>query len=210
MPIFDSTLLTIRVDGECINMWTHSRKHPRSWAHLIYKIDLEYMLWKDKTSLLDTNSGSLLEIQKKDENTLRFSFTWLHTYRGDCFTGWHDTVEVSLPAIKELLSAGDGSHHFMHIERREPVSFDFTHSQHVIATIIDNKRRKRAFCKGMRDSLAYLSGTFRMYGDTIKHSFYFVAERGGQKDYNGGYILSTMRKHTPIGTVEVPVYQRHT
>lgn len=213
MSLFNSTLLRIEVDGEAIRLRTYSRRHSSQGYHLLYRIDLETFLDGEEKSLLDRDSGSFLYCWKTDNDMLHLEFSWTNsTCRDDnSFTGWHDHVEVSLSSIYDLLSAGDCTRRFLHIRRREPARFDFSQSRHVVASITDNKRHKRAFSKGMRDNHAHHTGLFRMYADFVKHNFYFEArEAGRERTYNGGLILHTERRATPVGKQDALVYRRHT
>lgn len=213
MPLYDSTLLRIEMEGEAIRLWTYSRRHRSYGYHFLYRIDLETFLDGDTATLITSDNGSYLRCWKTNNDMLYIKLSWMNsTGRDDgSFTGWYDHIEVPLRAIYEMLSAVDCIRRFLHIHRRKPALFDFTNSQHVIASIIDNKRRKRAFSKGMRDYHAHHSGLFRMYSDYVKHSFYFETfEDGQERAYNGGFVLHVDRKNTPAGTREALVYRRHT
>lgn len=213
MPLYYSTLLRMEMDDEVIRLRTYSRRHHSCAYHLLYRIDLEALLDGEEKSLLDKDNGSFLYCWKTNTGMLHLKLSWINsTCRDDdSFTGWHDHVEVPLSDIYDLLSAGNCTRRFLHIKRREPALFDFSKSQHVIASIIEDKRRKRAFSKGMRDNHAYHSGLFRMYADFVRHSFYFeVCESGQERTYNGGFILHADRKDTPVGKLDALVYRRHT
>lgn len=213
MRLFNSTLLRVQMDGEAIRLRTYSHRHRSCAYHLLYRIDLETFLDNEEKSLLDMDNGSYLHCWKTDTGMLHLKLSWINsTCRDDdSFTGWHDHVEVPLSSMYDLLSAGDCTRRFLYIKRREPALFDFSRSQHLIASIIENKRRKRAFSKGMRDNHAHHSGLFRMHPDFVKHSFYFeVFEAGRERAYNGGFILHTERRDTPVGRLDALVYRRHT
>lgn len=213
MPLFNSTLLRIEIDGEAIRIQTHSRRHRARGYHLLYRIDLETFLNGTDETLLDRDSGSFLYCWKADAGVLHLRLSWVNsTCRDDdSFTGWHDYAEIPLSFVFDLLSAGNCTRRFLFINRRASALFDFTNSQHVIAAIIEDKRRKRAFSKGMRDSHAHHTGLFRMYPDFVKHSFYFEACKAGKgRTYSGGLILHAGQRDTPIGKQDAFEYRRHT
>lgn len=211
MPIYNSTLLRIHLDDECIRMRTHSRRHPHSSLHILYRKDLELLLTGQTETLIDHDLSSFLRCRIVGGN-LHFGFFWMNsTCRDDgSFTGWSDFLDVPVSAIREMLDSGDCQRSFLHIDRKEHATFDFSRSQHLIASIIEDKLRKRAFSKAMRNGHAYYEDFHRMYTDFIKHSFYFVVERSGKRRYDGGLILSTERRKTPVGIREALVYNRHT
>ena len=211
MPMFESTLLTISFDDKFFRMRTRSRRHPRSSNHVMLREELETLLSEEMGHLIDVDMGNYLECHLTRDGIMRLKFSWLGTPTyNDEFHGWHDRINLPADTLRELLQSGESTRTMLYIDRRETASFDFEHSQHIIAKIIEDKRIKRAFTKGMRDFQVHHRGLYRMYSDYVKHSFFFDCVENGRSCYNGGFILHQHKKDTPVGSLEIPVYSRHT
>ena len=209
MPMYDSTLLHVSVEKDSLWMNTLSRKHRRTQFHIVHKVDLEHMLAGHTKNIIERDISSFLECYITDTGNVRFKFTWLGSekLRGG-FEGFSDNVEVPKSAIEAMLAENNATHSFLHIEKRKPCKVDFTHSQHIVAGIISDKRRKRAFSKSMREFHTYRQGLYKMYSDFVKHSFYFKFE--DRHAHDGGLILGETTKKTPIGEVKAFQYNVHT
>lgn len=203
----DSILVSITPDGDFFALKTFSREAGGHGRFLISS--QKFQAWvngdpQERELFLDTDCGSFLSIRHCGAY-LRCQATWLTACDSNICHGIIQNFDISMQAITGLLENGTPVRRLYH-ESGNSTQFITTRARRTLLQIQQDKLKKRALCKAMRDLLHWHGDTIRLYNDFADGSFCFDASCG----IFGGLILHTDTVYTSHGNFTRYYYGVHT
>ena len=116
---------------------------------------------------------------------LNVRFTWLNIYADGSVQGVQQSAKIPLYLIRYILRTGE-TVKFLYQEPVAQAKIDSSRAGETIRTILSCPRKRRAFCKAIRDSFQSVDETVNLFND-YGDSFYFTTESGFPS--NGGLVL---------------------
>ena len=184
IPYATAILVTMRLSGEFLMLWTTDRTHGRSQHFLIRADRLRgWLNHPDGTSLIDCDLNNYLAMHRFSPNKVTMRFTWLtlHDSHGDHLHGYQQTVIMPLDKLEKAL-IGFRVKALIDSEVIPQCKLSFSESaQERIALICREPKEKRALCKALREAFHWRDTDEVYLVADWKRDFYFTTD-----DMNGG------------------------
>ena len=186
IPYANAILVTMRLSGEFLMLWTTDKTHGRSQHFMVNAAALHNWLnHPDGRSFIDCDLSNYLAFHRfsPDKVTMRFTWLTLHDSHGDHLHGYQQTVIMPVDKLnKALIGFRVKALIDSDVIRQCPVSFSES-GQAQIAKICANKREKRALCKALRDNFHWRDSEEVYMVADWQRDFYFTTE-----GLNGGLV----------------------
>ena len=184
IPYANAILVSMRLSGDFLMLWTTDRTHGRSQHFLINAQRLRgWLSHPDGTSLIDCDLNNYLAMHRfsPDKVTMRFTWLTLHDSHGDHLHGYQQTVIMPLDKLEKAL-IGFRVKALIDSDVIPQCKLSFSESaQERIAMICREPKEKRALSKALRESFHWRdSGEVYLVADW-RRDFYFTTD-----DMNGG------------------------
>ena len=207
-PVFGQDILVkMQRDDNMIALRTYSRKSGACGRFLILADALQAWLDGDRERpFYDADCGNFLILRLYGGFSMIQLF-WLSEYSNGDLHGIRQNVEI--PENQFLMLMQDGTPICRLCKPQTGnVRFDASPSTRIIRGILNDKRKRRAFSKAMRDNFCWKdSSRVTLYPDGAD-SFYFNAS--GSWPLCGGLILHNDIIRTPQGNLSKLYYGIHT
>ncbi len=172
-------LVTLRLSGEFLMLYTTDKTHGRSQHFLLNVARLyEWLNNPDGSSLIDCDLNNYLAMHRfsADKVTMRFTWLTLHDSHGNRLHGYQQTL---IMPVAELKKAMLGFRVKVLVDPdlipQCPVSFSES-AMELIGKICHDPKEKRALCKALRDNFHWRdSGEVYIVADWGR-DFYFTTE----------------------------------
>ncbi len=186
IPYATAILVTMRLSGEFLMLWTTDRTHGRSQHFLIHANRLRSWLNNpDGTSLIDCDLNNYLAMHRFSEDKVTMRFTWLtlHDSHGNRLHGYQQTLIMPIDELNKAL-IGFRVKALIDSEVIPQCRLSFSESaQELIGKICRDPKEKRALSKSLRNSFMW-RGTDEVYlVADWRRDFYFTTD---DNDMNGG------------------------
>ena len=207
-PVFGQDILVkMQRDDNMIALRTYSRKDGARGRLLIFADALQAWLDGDRERpFYDADCGNFL-ILRLYGGFCKMQLFWLSEYGSGDLHGIRQDVEIPENQFLTLMQDGTPIYRLCK-PQTENVRFDASPSTRVIRSILNDKRKRRAFSKAMRDNFRWKDDSrVTLYPDGAD-SFYFDAS--GSWPLCGGLILHNDIIRTPQGSLPKLYYGIHT
>lgn len=177
-------LVKVETDGDHLSFSTFS---PERGSHGRFPIQVDKIreLAEEKAyNLCDMDCGNHVYIWNH-KGILFFTFDWLSEYGDGTLKGIRQHLELPAEKLISVLVTGKPLHTVYRPDSSQARILS-ERANKVIREILKDKRKKRAFCKAMRDCFQWRGDTVSLYPDS-RYSFYFCTSSGFPS--NGGLIL---------------------
>lgn len=177
-------LVKVETDGNHLSFSTFS---PERGSHGRFPIQVDKIreLAEEKAyNLCDMDCGNHVYIWNH-KGILFFTFDWLSEYGDGTLKGIRQHLELPAEKLISVLVTGKPLHTVYRPDSSQARILS-ERANKVIREILKDKRKKRAFCKAMRDCFQWRGDTVSLYPDS-RYSFYFCTSSGFPS--NGGLIL---------------------
>ena len=179
IPFATAILVTMRLSGEFLMLWTTDKTHSRSQHFLINAARLrDWLDNPDGNSLIDCDLNNYLALHRfsPDKVTMRFTWLTLHDSHGDRLHGYQQTLIMPIDKLnKALIGFRVKALIDSDVIRQCPVSFSES-GQKLIRKICADKKEKRALCKALRDNFNWRDGGEVYMVADWQRDFYFTTE----------------------------------
>ena len=180
----DNVMVKLTHDPPFIAVVTYDRQHGRHGRFLVWRETLEQMLEPSANPRREEDGGNYLTISR-EEDWLKFRFTWLNSYPNANVKGFQQSVVIPIPLVRSMLEQGC-SIRYLYSPLRRSAEINTRPAAKTIHKIMEDKRLRRAFSKAMRDCFSWQGEHITLYPDW-QDSFYFTTKSGFPK--NGGLVL---------------------
>ena len=206
-PNLPNILLKAERRDNLIAIQTYDRAHGRKGRFLILMDALQAWLDGDREhSFCDSDCGNFLILHLYGD-FCKMQLFWLSEYDSGDMHGIRQDVEIPENQFLTLMQDGTPIYRLCKPQTGN-VRFDASPSTRVIRGILDDKRKRRAFSKAMRDNFCWKDDSrVTLYPDGAD-SFYFDAS--GSWSLCGGLILHDGIVRTPQGNLPKLYYSIHT
>ena len=203
MSIMNGTLAILEPSGGFLALSTYNRQHGRIGRFLIDAAAFSEWFTHGIGEFYDRDIGFVFATIRG--NHVQIRLLWHRSSSNGYSTYADQTVAIPVTAIDSAI-AGEPIRR-LYIEDGTPPRLDFTQAAGAIREICSNKRKRRAFCKAVRDSFQWRrSSLVTFYNDFPPGSFFFREKDG----IHGGFILHQSKKQTKAGITPCFVYSVHT
>ena len=181
----NDVLVTLSADKSYMGIKTYDRHHGSRGRFLVNRSVINELSDAPKgTVSYESDCGDFAMITRL-ENGLLFSIAWLN-YSGDGnVQGFRQDVVVPLLKLRLALDFSE-SVKYLYSPAPRRATIDARPAAATIHKIVQNKRKRRAFTKAMRDCFRWPGDTVTLYRDG-GYNFFFTTASGFPK--NGGLIL---------------------
>lgn len=184
----DNVLVKMSTDGGFVAFSTYSRQIGRKGRFLFGVGFLREIMENDVTKY-DKDCSNFVAVYRDGEN-VNFRFFWLSELSNGKIEGVRQTVSVPAAIIYYLIECNElsirASAKHLSTPERGGAKINTKSAVKTIKNIENDKRKKRALSKAMRDCFQYAGETVCLFSDGFD-DFYFVCETGWK--INGGLIL---------------------
>ena len=185
--MMNSLLLKLGFDGDFFSFSTYSRAHGHHGRFLVSPDVLKLAMETDKT-VFDKDCSSFIEMRTLRSggcDHLSVRFTWLNTFADGSVHGIQQSAKIPVHLVQHVLITRQPVKYLYH-EPAAQAKIDASRAGKTIRRIINNKQKRRALCKALRDSFQWVDDTVHLFCD-FGDSFYFTTESGFPG--NGGLVL---------------------
>ncbi len=172
-------LVTMRLSGEFLMLWTIDKTHGRSQHFLLNVARLyDWLNNPDGSSLIDCDLNNYLAMHRFSDDKVTMRFTWLtlHDSHGNRLHGYQQTL---IMPVAELKKAMLGFRVKVLVDPdlipQCPVSFSES-AMELIGKICRDPKEKRALCKALRDNFHWRDGGEVYIVADWGRDFYFTTE----------------------------------
>jgi len=208
----NSIMITISSSSEFFGIRTYSRLHGSHGRFLVKKTRIFDLLAGYNKHFIDEDCGHYLECRYDALNKkLCFRIVWLNYECGNVerVNGFVQSFSVDRKAFEDV--AREGDRYYLKVlwrEKKRPSAIK-TSTGNTLCCILEDKLKKRAFIKALRDKFEGW-GDIKLYRDGTNGSLYFEENYKGLRGINGGLILSNRAVYRKGMTYTIYSYNIHT
>ena len=181
----NDVLVTISADQSFMGIKTYDRQHGTRGRFLVNRSVIDELLDAVKgTVRYESDCGDYAMITRL-ENGLLFSIAWLNYSSDGNVQGFRQDIVVPLLKLRLALDFSE-SVKYLYTPAPRRATIDARPAATTIHRIVQDKRKRRAFTKAMRDCFRWPGDTVTLYRDG-GYNFFFTTASGFPK--NGGLIL---------------------
>ena len=181
----DSVKVELSNDGDYIGIRTYDRKHGARGRFLIARVVIiNAMLEPEQKVTLDMDCGCFAELWHVGYD-LWVRITWLSESSDRQVWGFKQYIKIPQKYLKRILPK-IGRVKLLYQTERPNTKIITTEANATISKMLENRHKRRALIKAMRDCFKWPNEVVTLYND-MGYGFYFVTKSGCPK--NGGLIL---------------------
>lgn len=182
----ENILVKLENYDQYLRIKPYDRKHGGKWGLLVNKDKLSKHINDGfRCEYIERDAFDLITITRYGGN-FQIRIDWISPTAGSNFTGYTQMFDVPEKSIKLILLGWIKSEKILCNTSRRPTRV-INHADRTIQKIRENKYKRRALCKALRDNFNYNGDTVHLYSDG--ESFYFEDYSGDNRMMNGGLIL---------------------
>ena len=188
----DSIKVELTNDGDYIGIRTYDRNHGARGRFIISRaVIINTMFEPEQRVTLDTDCGNFAELWHVGKD-LWIRITWLSESSSRQVWGFKQLIKIPQRYLKQILP-NTGRVKFLYQTGRDSAEIITTRAAATISMILEDKYKRRALSKAMRDCFKWPGEVVTLYSD-IDYSFYFRTKSGCPAD--GGLILHQAERCT--------------
>lgn len=209
----NSILVTISKSGDYFGISTYSREHKKHGRFLVEATKIFSTMSDQNCAFIDTDCGHYLKCKYRPvTKTLHFEITWLNYGAHDNVNGFIQRFVVPSRYFNAAFFDPQ-SRSFKYLHSEKPIRRCVkTATGSTLNCILDDKFKKRAFSKAMRDFFKNGWGDIELYKDGLNGNLYFEESfmNSNGRGICGGLILNKRAFHRNGATRVMYHYSMHT